>query len=245
MKILVIDDNPLHQRSAVQTLGSDHELTVVSGHDEALKYLSPYYKDNFSDEVERLLRDRGLPSDSMDAQKVFDPKTDPKGWQSWKEAKKQAELDVYHWDAVLSDLLMPAGRSKQGDVGKQYVGTEMPVGWALAIQAALNGAKYVAVATDMNHHDHPASAMLDGMIGSFNLHQARALFINHVLMIGLKDTATGECSECSEGVYTANKGSKHEWTRVCNYCGGHGLECTESGKHWGKVLEEVMGSEKE
>lgn len=93
-----------------------------------------------------------------------------------------------YWDAVLSDLLMPAGRNAQGGPGMQYIGQEMPIGWSLAIQAAILGAKFVAVATDMNHHHHPASAMLDGLDRAvFQLAGARALFTNHVRMVELED----------------------------------------------------------
>lgn len=81
------------------------------------------------------------------------------------------------WDVVLCDLMMPAGSYAQGAKGSKYVGQEMPVGWALAITAALYGAKYVAVVTNTNHHDHPASAMLDAMCNSqFRIHGASAIF---------------------------------------------------------------------
>lgn len=65
------------------------------------------------------------------------------------------------WDAVLCDLLMPAGGMEQGYAGNQYVGQEMPVGWSLALRAAAKNVPFVAVLTDTNHHHHPASAMLD------------------------------------------------------------------------------------
>ena len=65
------------------------------------------------------------------------------------------------FDVVLTDLLMPASKESQGDKGEQFIGQEMPVGIFLALMAAANGAKYVAVSTDANHHDHPASACLD------------------------------------------------------------------------------------
>jgi hypothetical protein len=37
----------------------------------------------------------------------------------------------------------------------------MPVGLGLSVFAADKGVPLIAVATDTNHHDHPASAMLD------------------------------------------------------------------------------------
>jgi hypothetical protein len=49
----------------------------------------------------------------------------------------------------------------------RFVGQEMPVGIFLALLAAKNGAKFVAVFTDSDHHSHPASACFD----DFNEHE--------------------------------------------------------------------------
>ena len=72
-------------------------------------------------------------------------------------AIKKKELP--YWDAVLCDLLMPA--SGECCASCSLVGVEMPVGWSLALVAARRGAKFVAVVTDKDHHQPPASAMLD------------------------------------------------------------------------------------
>ena len=108
MKILVIDDSPLHRASAQQTLGG-HDLTIVGSYDEGQKLVE-------------------------------------KG---------------HGFETVLVDLLMPASRQKLGTRGEQFGGQEMPIGIFLALLAAKNGAKYVAVFTDSSHHDHPASACFD------------------------------------------------------------------------------------
>jgi CheY-like chemotaxis protein len=79
----------------------------------------------------------------------------------------EKEHDQKHdFDVVLCDLLMPASMCGAGSSKKamELEGKEMPVGIFLAILAAKNGAKYVAVHTDASHHDHPASACFD----SFN-----------------------------------------------------------------------------
>lgn len=108
MKILVIDDNVIHQDAAKAQL-KDHETTVVGTYDAG-----------------------------------------------------QELLKVQHeFDAVLVDLLMPASRQQQGGAGMRFMGQEMPVGIFLALLAAKNGAKYVAVLTDVDHHSHPASACFD------------------------------------------------------------------------------------
>ena len=99
-----------------------------------------------------------------------------------------SESDPY-WDAVLCDLLMPVSEDRQGSEGRKLAGTEMPIGWALAIDAALNGAKYVAVVTDKNHHDHPASALLDRMCDTvFEINGANALFTSYGGLVDIKDT---------------------------------------------------------
>ena len=65
------------------------------------------------------------------------------------------------FDMVLADLLLPASAQAQGPDGGQHVGKEMPVGIFLALLAAKQGAKHVAVFTDSDHHSHPASACFD------------------------------------------------------------------------------------
>ncbi len=73
--------------------------------------------------------------------------------------------NTHAYDMVLVDLLMPASYQQQGPDGEQFVGQEMPVGIFLGLLAAKNGAKYVGVLTDSDHHSHPASACFD----SFNI----------------------------------------------------------------------------
>lgn len=68
--------------------------------------------------------------------------------------------EKHEFEAVLVDLLMPASGQSIGR-NEHLVGQEMPVGIFLALLAAKNGAKYVAVFTDSDHHSHPASACFD------------------------------------------------------------------------------------
>jgi CheY-like chemotaxis protein len=62
------------------------------------------------------------------------------------------------FDVVLVDLLMPPSGYA---CGSRPEWKEMPVGIFLALLAAKNGARYVAVFTDSDHHSHPASACFD------------------------------------------------------------------------------------
>ncbi len=77
----------------------------------------------------------------------------------WGGTKKES------FDAVLVDLLMPASGLGSVSYDNPLVGQEMPVGIFLALLAAKNNAKYVAVFTDSCHHSHPASACFDAFNG--------------------------------------------------------------------------------
>lgn len=65
------------------------------------------------------------------------------------------------WDVVLLDLMLPASMCSLGEQGKVLGGQIMPLGTILALLAIKNGCKCVAIVTDTNHHDHPASAAFD------------------------------------------------------------------------------------
>jgi CheY-like chemotaxis protein len=69
----------------------------------------------------------------------------------------------HDFEAVLVDLLLPASGQMAGSKGTKMVGQEMPVGIFLALLAAKNGAQYVALFTDSDHHSHPASACFDAL----------------------------------------------------------------------------------
>ena len=43
LKILVIDDSPIHQQAARQTLG-DHNVTVATSYEEGFQILMPLYE---------------------------------------------------------------------------------------------------------------------------------------------------------------------------------------------------------
>lgn len=75
----------------------------------------------------------------------------------WSKTEKES------FDAVLVDLLMPATGLGSVSDDNPLVGREMPVGVFLALLAIKNNVKYVAVFTDSNHHDHPASTCFDAI----------------------------------------------------------------------------------
>lgn len=191
MKILVIDNNPIHQQSARQTLGENHALTVVGFHDIALEYLSL-------------------------------------GYVRWAFGR-QGE----YWDVVLSDLLIPAEENVQH--GVEHVDTVMLDGCWLAITAALSGAKYVAVATDVSPRHRLSRVMLYAMSDTvFALHGARAWFTNFVPKVGIAGTEIS-CNSCSES-------GRLDGGQCCR-CEGTGIDFTKKGKDWSAVLKRVMEAE--
>lgn len=212
MKILVIDDSPLHHASARQTLGG-HEVTIASTYDEAHRLLNGV--------TEGFTHESG---------------------QSF--------------EAVLSDLLMPASEMTMGPEGEKYVGQEMPVGFALSLMAALNGAKYVAVVTDTNHHDHPASAMLDafasrcphehGTVGRpprFVINEAKVGYY-HSPMTFVEGTTCPDCNGTGskKACYCVerNAGSPKPDCDTCKGTGSMCWTCRNSGKQWGKDWGKVL-----
>lgn len=218
MKILVIDDTKVHLTAASQTL-SGHEVTTCSDYDKAVELLNIQY-----DEEELNKRNAKYVAEGMDSRPAY--------------LKARKETTLPYWDAVLCDLLMPAGRDAQGGEGERFVGQEMPVGWSLALLAASRGAKYVAVATDMNHHNHPASAMLDRLSEYvFTIDSARMLMTNRVRMVGI---AGSECT-CRECTGTG-KLKRHDSSEFDCPCCTSGTTHTIKGKDWGKVFKQLLGN---
>lgn len=252
MKILVIDDKAANREAATQTL-TGHDLTVVDGWDAAVEQLEVRYDE---EAIKAKLVAAGFPPTSDSLRSTYSKDAtddDKKAWDAWYKAyyKFQEESRIPYWDVVLSDLLMPASREQMGSDGMKYVGQEMPVGFALALLAAKNGAKYVAVVTATSHHAHPASATLDrlgdrGKPG-FVINGAPALFTN-----------TPPCHYVHGMLCQKCQGSKHSretcWKckgAKCDQCDHTGLgECyacnktgNQNAKHWGNVLAQLLGEE--
>lgn len=107
----------------------------------------------------------------------------------YTEARRVVESGGF--DVALLDLLMPAEATTLGGEGMAFFGQPFPVGFPLAISMALQGVKHVAVATDTNHHHHPASAAMDWFrTGPFQIHESHVLFTHAPLRSdGAKDWA--------------------------------------------------------
>lgn len=184
MKVLVFDDSPVH-RAAAQAQLKDHDLTVVGTYDEAQGLLSPRLD---WDKAARTLKSQ---FGDFNPYRSNDEMKNAEYFAAEKVANEQATT-YPDFDVVLSDLLVPASNRSQGRMGRG--GEEMPVGIFIGLLAAVKArVKYVAVFTDSNHHDHPASACFDAFGGesqpeSFKVEDSRVLLCNNRSWVSLFST---------------------------------------------------------
>lgn len=185
LKILVIDDSPVHQEAARKQLDEKYDLTVVGSYDEGRILLG--YTDRWS------------------------------------------RTDKHDFDVVLADLLMPASYA-EGNGGKGG-GEEMPVGIFLALLAAKNGARYVAMLTDSDHHSHPASACLD----AFNKSESSP---DRFVVAG------AQMLLCNNRSWIQDDKSVLLKEETAPYKDGYGRACTiktyQRIKRWDLLLEELL-----
>ena len=94
------------------------------------------------------------------------------------------------FEVVLTDLHLPmSSRTLSGEAFK--IGELVPYGLLLMIEAARQGAKYVAIVTDLGHHDDPFSAAFDHF-GQFytTIEGAKTMMLRAHLNNGVKDWAS-------------------------------------------------------
>ncbi len=104
------------------------------------------------------------------------------------EALRLAQTEDF--DVALLDLFMPAEALTLGpDARAQHVGVETPVGFPLVLAMAAK-VKYLAVATDTNHHNHPMSAAVDWFgHRAITIDSAKVRIMHAPLKDGVKDWA--------------------------------------------------------
>lgn len=140
MKILVVDDKAIHQESARRTLADKgHDLTIATSFDEAMKLMDGCDDVKFEQMMEEL------------------------NWGGSREQREQVREQCalsFPYEVVLSDMLMPMSKENLAP-GVYKPGAEVPYGFVIALRAALRGAQYVAMATDLSHHHDAMSAALD------------------------------------------------------------------------------------
>lgn len=211
MKILVIDDRQANLESAKIQLGNEHEVITV-----------PSY------EIGRLLLTWG---DSQKAREFLSAAKES-GWKipghtwrafwekfvksPWDDGVDKHNQPLSYWDVVLTDAMMPFdGFHRNADWGQEKL-----VGYQLALTAAANGAKYVAVVFSNHHHQNAEGSILESS-KDFPL-----TFANGTKLIFQMDT----CDCYGEVSGPRGCGGRDQHKDGCSY--GQG----EIGKNWVKVL---------
>lgn len=189
---------------------------------------------------------------------------------SFDEAIEQLkEKDKY--DAVLTDLKLPMSSAwplsrdaYRRDKNVLFRGELVDYGFVIALRAALRGVKYIAVVTDVNHHQDAMSAALDqiewhtirAFVPNFIINGARCMFV-HAPFVDIMHKGR-PCSACqSSGVCrfcngTGARNDEHvqgprnvcaEIVGTCEKCKGTGkadeIEHTDR-KDWGEVLKDLI-----
>ncbi len=90
-----------------------------------------------------------------------------KNYEEGKKCLETASIQRrYH--ILLTDLMMPKGGSEtMGSEGMKYIFDLLPFGFPLAFHAAKIRIPYIAIVTDINHHNHPISAAIDPISGAY------------------------------------------------------------------------------
>ena len=96
---------------------------------------------------------------------------------SYVEAHEIAHKESF--DVALLDLLMPAEAMTLGSEGLAHLGSEIGVGYVLALDLAQANVGAVVVATDTNHHNHPLSALVDWFSGKSLTVNGKPVRITH------------------------------------------------------------------
>lgn len=222
MRILVIDDSMTH-RKAAEILLKDHDATIVATYDEAQKLLTKQI------DWEKL-------SSQMIVEGLSDESPRDATWNAAYERAKEDATTRPNFDAVLCDLLLPASEQAQGKKGRVHVGTEMPLGTTLAFLALAAGIKRVAVVTDTNHHNHPASAAFDHFKGAFSAGDVRVFCTNRSEYLAPMDERTFE-------IFSWDFYRTREFEERFPY-NEETKECTgiQTIKNWQKVLDQLIGA---
>ncbi len=150
--ILVIDDDVVNRNHATETLGK-HDLTVVGSYDVAKNLMDTKFDEGQI--RSRLLRQGHYYHRDLKPGRS----SEPAYWNAYYEAHDQSEIP-FPFDVVLTDMMLPM--SQEYPTSRLYKAGQLePLGLILALMAAKRGAKFVALATDINHHDSAMSGGLD------------------------------------------------------------------------------------
>ena len=238
MKILVFDDTPMHRKAAELSLAC-HDLTVVGTYDEAQKALVPSMDHKKVEQIlPNLLVKAGLAANfSRYRGKGEVSESDAAKYDAAQEEAYELATTYPAFDVVMTDLMVPASRQAQGPDGSRFVGQEMPLGTTIALLALVAGIKKVAVVTDMNHHNHPASAMFD-CFGKCKNPGINIICTNRVGGVAI-DEVSGQLVD-QKFLESDEGGKKYPYPEGHNYGSRKGLVW---GKNWGSILKKLLGEQ--
>lgn len=260
MRILLIDDAIGNQLSAKQILDG-HDLVIVGAYDDAIKLLRRY-RPKSEDQIVHERRS-ALPGYWDSADRIPMSEEESATWHQETEACIAKEMRINEelanplsFDVVLCDLLLPASKETMGKKGMKFVGQEMPLGHPLALEAVKYGAKYVAVVTDSDHHDHPMSAAMDYIVADssstpyyFNINGTRIGYYNAWRSVVLEGTTCPHCVDAGvkDACECTQRMGNGQPEQECWFCHGSGHYCetcqgsaTDRGKNWGLVLKHLI-----
>ena len=159
MRIIVVDDDRKNLESARQQFTSNHELTLASSIDEALKLLEPR-----KSVVNELIVSAGFSDGKWgtDTNKLSAEER-TRFYAACNDAERSVFATPPPFDVALFDLFMPASASKMGKEGMKFLGEPTSYGYPLALYAIKRGINLVGILSYSNHHDHPIAAAGDSI----------------------------------------------------------------------------------
>ena len=168
--------------------------------------------------------------------------------------------DKEKYDAVLSDMRMPMSRKTLSEAAYRR-GELVDYGFVVALRAALCGAKYIAVVTDVNHHQGAMSAALDyieaphykgTLYPNFIINGATCMFVHAPFVRIMHKETCPQCDDAS-GICRFCHGTGIRDDKSCNACEdnlGKCYRCKGTGKadkieytdrkDWGHVLKDLI-----
>lgn len=254
LSILVVEDKEMHRTSAKETL-KDHNVTIVSSFDEAVKQIEPQIDTGrLYAEMKRRLEGEGVQGEKWHER-----------WEVLHKELKPSYIIRPQFDVVLADLMMPmSNRALMPDVYNPK--EQVPYGFVTALLAAKHGVKHVAVITDTNHHHGPMSAALDlfeehtlegRTYHRFTTNGSTCMYMHAMF---LNDMTDNPCEHCTDGGCTLCNGSlkrtvEYQEEEVdcsctdeeyyvagkCIYCKGTAKEFVQVRKDWGHALRVLIG----
>lgn len=84
------------------------------------------------------------------------------------------------FDVALIDLMLPAELDTLNKKAiRKYFGIDIPIGFPMIFYLVKHGIRLIALATDINHHDHPISASIDWIRGRiFSINDCKVMILH-------------------------------------------------------------------